>query len=442
MFRSLSGYNYRLWFLGLLVSNIGTWMQRTAQDWIVLTELTENNATAVGVTMALQFGPQLLLVPLSGLIADRLDRRRLLLVTQISSAATSLALGLLVVTGTVELWHVFALAGILGVTSALDAPARQTFVSELVDDRDLPNAVALNAASFNSARLVGPAAAGLLIALVGTGWVFLINTVTFAAVLGALLAMRRSELRPAPRAGRARGQIAAGFRYVRSRSDIVVILVMVFLLGTFGLNFPVFLSTMTTVVFDEGSTAYGLLSSVMAIGSVAAALLAARRQRPRMRVIVLASAGFGVSATAAAFAPTYPVFAVCLVAVGFCSLSMMTSANAYVQTTTDAIMRGRVMALYMAIFLGGTPIGAPLIGWVADAAGPRTALGIGAASGLAGAAVAVFWLLRYRGVRVAFSRRHLPRVVAPIAPATIRGRGPAAPTGEIAVAEAAHRVAS
>jgi MFS family permease len=404
MFRSLRAFNYRLWFAGALVSNIGTWMQRTAQDWIVLTELTDHDAVAVGITMALQFVPQLLLLPWTGLIADSFNRRKLMLVTQLSSALLCLVLAVLVLTGTVQLWHVYVLATLLGVAAAIDAPARQTFVAELVSDANLPNAVALNSASFHGARLAGPAVAGLLVALAGAGWVFAMNAITFGAVIAAILFLRTGELRPAPRAKRSKGQLRAGFQYVRSRSDIVVILVIVFLLGTFGFNFAIFIATMSTVEFGRGAAEYGMLSSVMAIGSLAGALLSARRERPRMRVVVLAAAGFGLACTAAAFTPSYELFALSLTLVGLSSISLMTSANAYVQTTTPPLLRGRVMALYMAIFTGGTPIGAPLVGAVSNGLGPRWALGVAAVAGILAAAVAVVWLIRYRGVRVSYDR--------------------------------------
>jgi len=400
MFRSLSGINYRLWFAGALVSNIGTWMQRTAQDWIVLTMLTDNDAVAVGITMALQLGPQLLLVPWSGLIADRFDRRKLLMATQTGMALLGVALGLMVLFGVAELWHVYVFAFALGVVSAIDAPARQAFVSELVSEKDLPNAVSLNSASFNAARLVGPAAAGLLTVAVGAGWVFLINAVTFAATLVSLALLRRDKLRVAPRAPRAKGQLLEGFRYVAKRPDILAIMIAVFIIGTFGLNFAIFTATMARVEFNHGAGEFGLLSSVLAIGSVTGALLSARRERPRMRIIFSAAAAFGVACAVAALMPTFLTFALSLILVGFASITFMTTANSFVQTTTDPMMRGRVMALYMAIFVGGTPIGAPIVGWAANEFGPRWALGVGAASGLAAALVGVIWMVVSNDLRL------------------------------------------
>lgn len=253
MFRSLGVRNYRIWFLGALVSNIGAWMQATAQNWVVLTELSDNDAIAVGATMALQFGPQLLLVPISGTIADRFDRRRVLMVTQSLLMLLALGLGVLLISGHAQLWHLYGFALGLGVVNAFDTPARQAFVSDLVRADQLSNAVALNSASFNSARLIGPAVAGLLIAAIGSGWVFVINAVSFIAMLGAL-AMIRIPHRPRTASGRESqaSQLAAGFRYVLRRHDLVVIFIMVFVIGSFGMNFPIFSSTMA-VEFGRGA---------------------------------------------------------------------------------------------------------------------------------------------------------------------------------------------
>lgn len=404
MFRSFAVANYRLWFAGALVSNVGTWMQRIAQDWLVLTELTSDDATAVGVTMALQFGPQLILLPITGLAADRIDRRRILIVTQIVMALLGLGLAALTLTGAVTLWIVYAFALGLGVAAAFDAPARQAFVSELVPAEQLSNAVALNSASFNAARLIGPAVAGLLVAAIGPGWVFLVNAVTFGAVLVSLALLRTDRLTGFTRPPRARGQLLGGFRYVRRRPDIVLVLTMIALLGTLGFNFPIFISAMARIEFGEGAGEFGILSSVIAIGSVTGALLSARRERPRLRTITLASAGFGASLAAAALMPGHVLFGVALVLVGFSGLTVMTTANGYVQTTTAPAMRGRVMAIYLAIFMGGTPIGAPLVGWVADAFGPRWSLGVGAASGVLAAGVAAAFWIRTREVRLAWDR--------------------------------------
>lgn len=400
MFRSLSVRNYRIWFGGALVSNIGAWMQSTTQNWVVLTELTHNNASAVGATMALQFGPQLLLVPFSGAVADRFDRRKVLLVTQSLLMLLAAGLGLLLILGTAELWHLYAFALGLGIVNAFDTTSRQAFVSDLVGADQLSNAVALNSASFNSARLIGPAVAGVLIALIGSGWVFVINAVSFLAVLGALLAIRlphRVRVEDGPRESQLR-QLSAGFRYVVTRHDLLVIFVIVFLVGAFSMNFPVISSTMA-VEFGRGASDYGLLSSILAIGSLAGALLAARRPAARMRVVIVAVGGIGAVSLVAALMPTFWSFAATLVFFGLATSTMLTTANGFVQTTADPAVRGRVLALYMAILMGGTPIGAPLVGAAADALGARSTLVISAIAGLAAFGIGVGWLFTERRLR-------------------------------------------
>ncbi|MFI7496400.1 MFS transporter [Kocuria sp. M4R2S49] len=399
MFRSFRFRNYRLWFLGALVSNIGTWMQRTAQSWLVFDELSDHDATAMGVVTALQFLPQLFLAPWAGVLADRLDRRRLLLWTQSAMAVLAAGLGALVLADAATLWHVYGFALALGVVATLDAPVRQTFVSEMVDDAYLSNAVALNATSFNTARMIGPAVAGVLVASIGSGWVFLLNTLTFGAMLAAVLAIRTDELRGMPRSGRGRGQIREGLAYVGSRPDIVAVLITIFLIGTFGLNFAVFLAAMAGPEFGRGSETFGLLNSVLAVGTVAGALLSARRRSARLRYVYGGSAVFAVSCLGAATAPSLPLFALWLVPCGLSSLTIMTTANAYVQSTTSPVMRGRVMSLYMAIFMGGTPIGAPVVGWITDALGARWGMGVGVAAGLGGAVVGFVVWLRLRAER-------------------------------------------
>ncbi len=395
-FRSLRGRNYRLWAGGAIVSNVGTWMQRTAQDWLVLTELTRHNATAVGVVMALQYGPQLLLLPLTGFAADYLDRRLLLLATQAAMGMLALVLGILTVAGLVQLWHVYMFAFLLGCAAAFDAPARQTFVSDLVGEADLSNAVALNSTSFNAARLIGPAIAGTLIAAVGAGWVFLINAASFGAVLCSLCLLRVGELHAGGKARRNRGSLAEGFRYVGQRPDLKAVLLMLFLIGTFGLNFPIFVLTMSVTVFHGGPGRYGLLTSVMAIGSVIGALLSARRPKPDMRLLAGGASIFGVGIALAAVMPNDWLFGLALILVGASAQTLTTGAISLVQLSTAPAMRGRVIAILLAITLGGTPLGAPIIGWVADTLGPRWALGVGAAAGLAAAVVGFRSLMTHR----------------------------------------------
>jgi MFS family permease len=393
-FRSLSSFNYRAWAGGALVSNMGIWMQRTAQDWLVLTQLTHGDAAAVGIVMALQFGPQALLLPMTGFAADHFDRRRLLLGTQAAMGSLALVLGILTVAGIVRLWHVYAFALLLGCVTAFDSPARHTFVSELVGEADLSNAVALNSTSFNVARMIGPAIAGVLIVTTGSGWVFLISAASFAAVLCALGLLRVGELHPRDRALRARGSLAEGFRYVWNRPDLKIVLVMLFLIGTFGLNFPIFISTMSTTVFHAGAGQYGVLTSVMAVGSVAGALAAARQAKPRIALLLFTAAVFGFGCALAAIMPSRWLFGLALIIIGMSAQTFTISTNSLVQLSTEPVMRGRVMAILLAVALGGTPMGAPIVGWVADRFGPRWALGVGAAAGFAAAMVAISYLAK------------------------------------------------
>jgi MFS family permease len=399
-FRSLRGFNYRLWAGGALVSNIGTWMQRIAQGWLVLTQLTHNNAAAMGVVLALQSGPHLLLLPLTGFAADHLDRRKLLLATQAAMGTLAFALGLLTITGSVQLWQVYLFAFLLGCVTAFDAPARHTFVAELVGEADLSNAVALNSTSFNAARMIGPAVAGTLIAAVGSGWVFLINGASFAAVLCSLALLRTGELHPQKRAFRTRGSFADGFRYVLKRPDLQAICLMLFLIATFGLNFQIFISTMSVREFHGGASQYGLLMSIMAVGTLAGALLAAGREKPHFTLLFIGATVFSFGCALAAIAPNTWLFGITLVIIGVSALTFSNSTNSLMQLSTEPSMRGRVMAIRLAIALGCTPIGSPIVGWVADRFGSRWALGIGAASGFAAAIVGLRYLMKYRGLRV------------------------------------------
>lgn len=403
-FRSFQFLNYRLWFVGALVSNIGTWMQRTAQDWLVYNELTHQDAAAMGVVMALQFGPQLVLAPVAGLLADRMNRRHLLVATQTAMALLAVGLGVLVISGSAQLWQVYAFALALGIVATVDGPARQTVVSELVRDEFVPNAVALNSMSFNVARMIGPAVAGILVAVIGSGWVFLLNALSFAVMIAAIRVLRTDQLRVLPRAVAGRGLIREGFRYVRGRPDIIAVLVAIFLIGTFGMNFAVFIAAMARTQFGLDAGGFGVLSSVMAIGSVAGTLASARRERPRLRFIFGAGGLFGLTCVLAALSPTPVLFGGALILCGLTALTVMTSANAYVQTSTEPVMRGRVMALYFAIFMGGTPIGAPVVGWISDRFGPPWALSAAAASGVGAALVGLVWYWRSQHLRIAFDR--------------------------------------
>src|SRR3954465_12239935 len=315
-FRSLRNYNYRIWAAGAIVSNVGTWMQRIAQDWLVLTQLTPRNATAVGIVMSLQFGPQGILLPITGYAADRYDRRKLLYATQAAMGLLALGLGLLTISGAVRLWHVYGFAGLLGGVSAFDAPARQSFVSDIVGEADLSNAVGLNSTSFNAARMIGPAVAGVMIAQIGTGGVFIVNAVSFLAVIASLTMLRVHELHRSAFKNVEKGRLADGFRYVGTRRDLQVVLLMLFIIGTFGLNFPIFISTMSVTVFHAGAGEYGLLTSTMAIGSVIGAFMSARRAQPTIPLLVAGAAVFGVGCAVAAVMPDYRLFGVVLVVIG------------------------------------------------------------------------------------------------------------------------------
>lgn len=409
-FYSLRYFNYRLWFVGALVANIGTWMQRVAQDWLVLTDLTDDNGAALGIVTGLQFLPMLLLSPYAGLVADRIDRRRLLMLTQGALGALAAGLGVLVLTDVAQLWHVYGFAVLLGVVTAFDNPARQTFVAEMVPPERLANAVGLNSTSFNAARLIGPAVGGLLIAAVGPGWAFIVNAVSFGATIFSLVLMRTSELTPMPHATRKKGQVREGLAYIRGRSDIITILVVLGVVSAFGMNFQVTNAVMAREVFHKGAGEYGVLGSIMAIGTLAGALLAARRKEPRVRLVLAAAFAFGLFTVLSALMPTYETYALMLIPVGLTSLTMMTAANATVQMSTAPHMRGRVMSIYMMIFLGTTPFGAPVIGWVAEALGPRWSLLMGGIPSMVIAALAAIWAAKKWDVEIAYRRSLRPHV--------------------------------
>lgn len=398
MFSSLRIRNYRLFAGGQVVSNTGTWMQRIAQDWLVLT-LTGSSA-AVGITTALQFLPVLLFGLYGGVIADRYNKRRLLVITQVAMGVLGLALAVLTLSGFVQVWHVYVIAFGLGLATVVDNPTRQAFVVELVGPADVRNAVSLNAANFQTARIIGPAVAGVLIAAVGSGWAFLINGLSFTAPFVALLMMRDRELYSVPRAPREKGQLREGLRYVAGRPELVWPIVLVGFVGTFGYNFPIWLTAFVDDVFHAGAGTYGLLNTLMAAGSLVGALLAARRATTRMRMLVGSALVFGLLEAAAALSPTLWMFAALLVPLGLFGLTFNTTANSSVQLATDPMMRGRVMSLFLMVFMGGTPIGAPLVGWVTDSYGARVGFLSGALVSIAAALVVGLVLARIGNLRV------------------------------------------
>ena len=402
-FSALRIRNYRLFAAGSLVSNIGTWMQRVAQDWLVL-ELT-GSGKALGITTGLQFLPMLLFSPMAGVFADRFSKRRVIAVSQVVLGVTAGLLGVLAIAGWVAVWHVYVIAFAFGTAAAFDTPARQAFVNEMVPTAMLPNAVALNSASFNLARMIGPALAGALIALLGsgaaaTGWVILVNAATYAAVLVSLKRMYPGDLTPIDRLVRGKGQIRDGLRYVSGRPDIMLIMAIVFSAGTFGLNFQMTTALMATEVFDKGAGEYGLLGSILAIGSLVGSLLAARREVARQRLVIGAALAFGAIEMVAGLMPNYLTFALLLPLCGVTALTLITTANALVQMSTDAAVRGRVMALYLAIFMGGTPVGAPMLGWIAERYGARWTMVGGGALTMLGTLIATAVFARSQNMRL------------------------------------------
>jgi len=417
-FRSLRNPNYRRYAAGGMVSNTGTWMQRVAQDWLVL-QLTANSGAAIGITTGLQFLPFLLLSPFAGVVADRIPKHRLLQLTNVGMAAPALVLGVLAVTGTAQIWHVYILAFVLGIASAFDAPARQSFVSEIVDADDLTNAVGLNSASFNAARLVGPAVAGVLIAALGggavaTGWVILANAVSYIAPILTLRSLDERALHTPELVRREPGQIRAGVQYVLGRPDLMLIMAIVFFAGTFGLNFQLTSALMATEVFGKGATEYGLLGTFLAVGSLTGSLVAARRVRVRHRLVIGAALAFAALEIVAALMPSYLTFALMTPLLGLAALTMITAANTFVQLHTDPGMRGRVMALYMMIFIGGTPLGAPLIGWIGEVVGPRWTLLVGGSMTALGVlASCAFYLHHQRRLAGVVERHREEPVPAP-----------------------------
>jgi MFS family permease len=394
-FGSLAVRNYRLYFIGQVISVSGSWMQRVAQSWLVL-HLT-GSGVALGIVSALQFLPMLLFGAWGGLLADRADKRRLLLFTQAGMGGLALVLGALTLTGTVRLWMVFLIALLLGAVTAVDNPARQSFVMEMVGRDRVANAVSLNSATFTSARVVGPAIAGGLILLVGTGWCFVVNAASFVAVIIALAAMDPAQLHRGAPTPKARGQVVEGLRFVWSRPDLRVPLALLAVVGTLALNFTVVLPLLARFTFHGDAGTYGLLFSVLGLGSLCGALFTASRREPNVGLLLTSLAFFGLLMLAAAAAPSLWLELVALAAMGVAALAFQTTTNSLIQLRSEPALRGRVMALYAVVFLGTTPIGAPIVGWVAQQLGPRAGFAVGGAATLLAALVAI-WLSRSRHV--------------------------------------------
>jgi MFS family permease len=424
-FQSMTVRNYRLFSSGQITKLIGVWMQFTAQDWLVL-ELSHNSAYALGVVTALQFTPVLLLTLYGGKLADRYDKRTLLIIANSVFSVLALVLGLLVATGAVTLTWVFIFAVLMGIANAIETPVRQAFASEMVSHELLPNALSLSAATFNLARVVGPALAGGAIELVGIGPVFLLNTLTYLAPMVSLLRMRSSELHLAPR-NATDTRIREGLRYVRQREDLLLPMALLLVIGLVGFNFQLTLAVLAKTVFQTGPAQFGLLTTALAVGALGGALAGSgRRSRPSVYVVLGAAVGFGALETLVGLAPTFLVTAALLVPTGFFMIYFMQATNQRIQLGTDATYRGRVMALFILVFVGTTPVGAPAIGWLAEQFGPRLGIWCGGAVSLLAGLIALTWQLRRTGARIGLRLRPLPQlyVIAPAeapAPVTVSG---------------------
>ncbi|GLY69179.1 MFS transporter [Amycolatopsis taiwanensis] len=393
--------NYRLFFSGQVISNIGTWMQRIAQDWLVF-RLSGNDPLALGIAVALQFLPTLVLSLWAGVLADRVDKRRLCVMIQSGMATQALVLGLLDVSGVVTLWQVYLLCLVLGALSALDVPARQAFVAEMVGPKQIPAAVALNSSVFNLARIVGPAIAGFAITWLGTGWMFLANAVSTLAVIAGLLLMNPDQLLRSPAVERAKGQLREGLTYVRGRADLMAVMTLMFFVSTFGITFFTSLAIVAGNVFGTQADGYGLLSTLLAVGSFTGSLMAARRGargRPRVELLVGSAFGLGAIEVVAGFMPTYLVFGLALIPLGFATITFLNTANTLVQTSVSPEMRGRVMGIYVLVMIGGNPVGGPMVGWMASTFGGRSPFWIGGVISVAAAVAGAVILARRSGIQ-------------------------------------------
>ncbi|SDX03764.1 Predicted arabinose efflux permease, MFS family [Amycolatopsis xylanica] len=413
MFSSLRIRNYRLFFSGQVVSNIGTWMQRIAQDWLVFS-LSDHSPVALGMAVALQFTPTLFLSLWAGVLADRVDKRRLLIGIQAAVVLQATVLGVLDVTGFAQLWHVYLLCFTFGCTGALEVPTRQSFVGEMVGRDQITNAVALNSTIFNMARIVGPAIAGFVITWVGTGWLFIANAASTVAVIAGLVMMNPDKLFRGPAVPREKGQLRAGLRYVRRRSDLMTVMGLVFFVSTFGITYFTSLAVVAANVFHTQADGYGLLSTLLAVGTLTGALMAARRGTrggPSVRLLLLAAFSLGALEFATAFMPTYLAFGIALIPLGYATITFLNTANALVQTAVSPEMRGRVMGIYVLVLIGGSPLGAPMTGWLAAEFGGRSAFYVGGGISAIVAVVAAIILLRRGGVKLTARRFGRQRVL-------------------------------
>ena len=403
-FHSLTIRNYRLYFVGQITSMTGTWMQTVGQSWLVL-KLT-NSGIALGLTIALQFLPVLLLGAWGGVIADRFDKRRTLLFTQTTAGALALILGVLTATGSVRLWMVYCLAAALGLVAVFDIPSRQSFVVEMVGPEDLTNAVGLNSTIFTASRVVGPAIAGILIAKVGISWCFFINAASFIAVISGLLAMNTDELMRRPPVLRAKGQLAEGFRYIRSTPLLRSTLLMMSVIGTLTFNYQVLLPLFAKNVFKGNAGTFGAMSAVMGVGALAGALVSASRRKPTRKMLIASAFAVGIALILGAGAPTLALEMACLVLIGAFSIIFISTSNSMLQLNSEDSMRGRVMALYSVVFVGSAPVGGLLIGWVAQQFGPRYGFLLGGVASVVAASVAL--AIRSRNAKRAAAEAEVP----------------------------------
>jgi MFS family permease len=410
-FRSLRVRNYRLFATGQLVKLLGVWMMFTAQDWLVL-DLSHNSPAALGMVTSLQFLPVLLLTLYSGRLADRYDKRRLLVAANGTFAATAIIFAILVAGGVVQLWHVFLFAGLLGIANALETPTRQSFVSELVEMPLLPNALALSAATFNVARIAGPALAGVALAVIGTGPVFLVATVLAVAPVFSYLRMRPDDLYRSERATGRDARVSDGLRYVRKRQDLLLPLCLMSVVGMIGFNFPVTLAALAKINFHAGPSSFGLLTTMIAVGALIGALSGSgRRGRPGVYVVIGGALAFSLLEVAVGFAPNFVVAMVLLLPAGFFSMYTAQAANQRMQMGVDAEYRGRVMSLYVLVFLGTTPIGASVVGWWGEHFGVPASIWCAGLVCFAAAVAALVWQLKASGDRIELRRRPRPRLV-------------------------------
>ena len=414
MFAALSLRNYRLYATGQVVSNTGTWMGRVTQDWLVYHILTNDNSFALGFVTALQFMPTLIFGMYGGMLGDRYPKRKVLTVTQSVMAAISALSGLLIVFGAMRLWTICVIAFTFGVASALDTPVRQAFVIEMVGRDKLQNAVSLNSATFNASRMIGPAIAGLLIEAFGTAPAFFVNAFSYLAVITSILAMSAAELWPAPLVARARGQLREGLAYVKGRPELMLPVLLMGFIGTFGFNFQITNALVAQGVFHRGAGSYGLLSTAQALGSVAGALTSARRRkRPRIRMLIAAGATFAVLEAVSGFLPSYTLFMIWLIPIGGAGILLATACNSMLQLTSAPHMQARVMALYTTVFVGCAPVGSLLVGSLGDQVGPQWSLFVGGTISLAAVLGSALYYLRSQRLEIRMSEQlRWPRLIS------------------------------